>query len=318
MKYRILLTVALMFVFVTTSFAIMGPPTATLNQGQLEVGFDYSRFDMENLSGTQSQSNAGLILAEDVYIDTLSTWEITKKKIGKWSIPWLELGETDIYGDRIERYGDSTVGKFNGKGFSTSLSFARIGYGLTDDIELFARHGTAELELGGEFEPASSYAVGVGTKINLYKHEKLTVGVVGQWHLYSWEESLDGQPLQDECWDTLATTGGTWNADYSEWKFAVGPALELTDWCTVYGGPYYSVIAGTLESETNYYGEYSPDSGGKVTLEGSEKSKTKFEKEEFGAAAGLQFVLSTQLRINLEGQVTSDTNLLGASASYRF
>ena len=309
---NVMITLMVVMVLTSTSLAVMGPPVAGLEEGQLSVGFDYSVLDVEDIAGKQSQSYQEQILCRDVFIEEMRTWYVDRH------FPWLHLTKVDIYGDKIHDYYETSSGKYKKHGPSNKMAFARVGYGITDDIELFTRHGGAEVDPGGELDTSTAYAFGFGAKITLFKKDALSIGVVGQWHQYDWEEDIDGEVLSDESWDSLVLTGGKYSLEYSEWKFLVGPALEVTDWCTVYGGPYYSILDGSYETEQGIHGEFHPDSGGSCILDGTEKSKSKFSTEEFGGAIGAQFNVSSQISVNLEAQLTSDTNLLGASAVYRF
>ena len=132
----------------------MGPPVAGLVEGQLQVGIDYSRSNM------------------DLELDNGT---------------WVELLDGVLFdaGEALP---------FELKNFKAHRAYANIGYGATDRIEAFVRIGGTEARFGDsvwmdqeKFESSTDFAVGGGLKVTFFDNGPLQIGGLLQanWSEYN-------------------------------------------------------------------------------------------------------------------------------------
>lgn len=153
-KRILLLAVVLMVVAVYSSAALalapMGPPMATLGEGQFgaSVEYGYSDMDLEAKGDCEFEVHVDKVLIEE-----MSGTEETELDIKDLQSHW-------IFGD--------------------------IGYGVTDNLEAFVRLGAAnaEDEMGGDdddgdgikYSGGYGFAWGFGTKVTLFQDNNISWG----------------------------------------------------------------------------------------------------------------------------------------------
>jgi len=196
MKLR-MITVGLVLLFLSsTSFALIGPPTAELDKGQWSIGYNYSYstqdMDKANYHGfdTGGASSYGKFKIEDFktqrHYATLS-YGVTDF----WEI-YGSIGIADVKEDEKQYYSSGSVGEF-----ATNFD--------------------------------NDFAFGWGTRVTFLKGEKISWGAALQMNILdtSWDESgVDvGGAWKDtfelEAYDLMFTVGPT--VDMGNWKLYCGP-----------------------------------------------------------------------------------------------
>ena len=295
-KRWLLLTVVLVVLCGSTALALdpMGPPTAGLKQGQVSAGIEYSYSDMD-----------------------------LKAKSGKYSAShtyWFYY-----YG----WYGP--YGPFTDSGGLPSMKiktdvhklFANIGYGVTDNWEVFLRLGTSNAdftpeqgigELGRkkEFHGSNGFAIGGGTKVTLYEADKLKVGALGQ---ISWSQSDAKVSARDVDLpgDLFAWSAST-ELELTEIQVAIGPTYQLLEGVLIYGGPFFHFVDGELD------GRFSWDTMS-TSYQETGKGKASYdiqERSSFGGYLGGQINLAEDVNINVEWQHTPDADAVTAAVMWKF
>ena len=254
----------------------MGPPVAGLDAGQFSVGIDYSNSDV----GVDADGKMKLH-AESTLLP----------------VPVSQSGDVKFEED-----------------FESDMIFANIGYGASDNLEVFARLGMADLGADG-YSSSQEFAWGLGAKATFYEDAALKLGALLQITLGS--ASDDATIIVDDPLDPdeEVDVDMPMDIDWYEIKIAVGPTYELTEGVSVYGGPFYHMYRGDLEAKDS--GE--EDLGGGDTLNWSVKMTADLEEQSaFGGYVGAQIDLAENIPLCVEYQFTGDSNVFGAGLVYRF
>ena len=228
MQKKLLLIIVFVLVGLigSAAFALdpMGPPTAGLHKGKFGLGAEYSHTRMTiKMHGHESE-------AQYHYGALFSQ---TPRKIAKFKV---KLDMDKVYG--------------------------YIGYGVTDDLEVFVRLGGMNADWSDNLFPIASntsarnyngdtgFAYGFGAKKTFYNKDKLEIGALFQ---ISWAESTarfhgarDGETVLE-----------TAKLKLMEMQIAVGPTYHLTEKVSIYGGPFWhyanldsSDISGSRDDRT--------------------------------------------------------------------
>lgn len=258
----------------------MGPPVAGLETGQFSIGLDYS--------------------TSEIGVDGDGEFEL--------------FGETDFLGE----FDESGPVKFKDD-IESDMIFANLGYGISDKLEVFLRLGMADLSsddagFDGSFGGSSEFAWGLGAKATFYEETNLKLGGLFQITLGSADDEItmtvDDPSGEEQEVDTPA------DIYWYEIKIAVGPAYELTEGCSIYGGPFYHLISGDLDAKDS---RDDVDIGGGDTASYDISLSADIEEQSnFGGYIGAQIDLAENLPLCVEYQFTGDANVLGASLVYRF
>ena len=279
---------------------IMGPPVADLKAGQFIVGFDYSNNDI----GADINAEKASLYSLEVYNDDGKRVDDIEISEGPEKLKLSE--EIDI-----------------------DMRFVKLGYGVCDKLEVFLRLGTADFEVI-DMRDFSKFSYGFGAKATFYEEGNLKLGALFQM---TWAEA-DGEFLardvrvrdEEENFDVEEFPVGdvpvTWEADYYQLKFAVGPTYELSEVFSIYGGPFYHLISGNLEREYNRIDLYDSISNEqRYFLEQRYFRETSGDIEEsssFGGYVGAQIDIDERLPLYVEYQFTGDADVLGISLVCRF
>jgi len=273
----------------------MGPPVADLKAGQFIIGFDYSNNDI----GADINAEETSLYSLDVYTDD--------KKVDD-----IEISEGP---EKLKLSEEIDI----------DMRFVKLGYGVCDILEVFLRLGTADFEVI-DMRGFSKFSYGFGAKATFYEEGNLKLGALFQM---TWAEA-DGDFLardvrvrdEEENFDVEEFSVGdvpvTWEADYYELKFAIGPTYELTEVFSIYGGPFYHVVSGNLEREYNRIDSYD---SGPFSNEQRYFRKTSGDIEEsssFGGYIGAQIDIDERLPLYVEYQFTGDADVLGISLVCKF
>lgn len=309
MKRLVLTICCVLVLFSSTAIAIMGPPVATLKDGQFELGVGFSKFDFETAEMPTSMKTRLVEQLDSEWTEVSEGW-IT---IGytKDGIPIFESGDVSETGFNSESSGEEIVSNIVMKGFDTSTTMFRYSGGVYDNFNLDFYLGGSKLNSDG-VNPNLNLVGGAGIRFNLYQKDRLTIGTIIQWRRFEWSDNL---------------AQAKWTMDYNKFMFAVGPAYEITDNWLIYAGPYYSIVNGKVEVEAEMQGEpvnfddRDEDGYGQYGTRTSSKesrSTAKFNADGFGIVLGTEIVLDNQLAMQFEADLAEDNSTLGANISYRF
>jgi hypothetical protein len=297
MEKKLLLLVVVVVVCLLGSVALaldpMGPPAAGLKQGKWSAGFDYSYSDMD-----------------------------LKAKNGKLSYYWQE-NDDGIYDSES---GSEKLGSTKVKSVKANKIYANIGYGITDNWDVFIRLGGAdadfdsgEEDLDIKFDSDYVFAYGFGTKVTFWEQSpELKWGGLFQmsWaNLNSTTQGTATELADGEDYTSFETWSSSTEVDISEIQIAVGPTWTPTQGFSIYGGPFLHFVNGDLEAKYNY--SYSDDYPYAETETGK-ISGDIHEDNCFGGYIGAQIELGGNACVSAEWMTTGDADAFGASVICRF
>lgn len=277
----------------------MGPPVAELEKGQFSIGAEYSasRMDLKLNQGKVTQTG---------YINGTPT-TISFRTLDRYRIP-------NMHTDKV---------------------WAKIGYGITGDWDVFLRLGTADADFGypdgrgcinnigglifprgQEFNGHNDFAIGFGTKVTFYKKENLKLGGLFQ---ISWCQS-DGKdtgslPAASSITGVGTSYSHSVDVDLVEIHVALGPNYRLTDNISVYGGPFFHFVEGDIKGHYYESGRPTP-----ATLVGysSDYSYDIDQRAFFGGYVGLEMDLTKNTSANIEYQHTAAADALALNLTWKF
>lgn len=252
------------------SMDVMGPPTAENEQGWFDVGIEYSYTQMD------------LDLHNGTYIDYLD-------------------GAFYDWGDAL----DITL-----KDLKINRTYARIGYGIADNAEIFLRLGGLNAKFGDsiwedseEFDSDVEFAAGAGVKLTFYEENNLKLGGLFQFST----ASFDGQ-LESPNW----LTSDFVEVDMAEAQIALGASGKINENLMIYGGPFLHIVGGEIRDNAS---DLSTDPAGVFTSEFNWDIK---QRSVFGGFFGAQISFAEQYKINLEYQQTADASAFGMGLIFKF
>lgn len=279
MEKRItLLAVIFIVVGLSSSVALalvpMGPPRATLKEGQLAVGFEYGRQEMD-----------------------LKTYG--------------EIKEVDAAGTVVEQTTYSHV-KYKINGLTSNMFLGNLSYGMLNNWDIYGRLGVADVECDeimrifadgstpNRYQGLDStygFAWGFGTKATFGRDGDIVWGGLFQFT----RSNPDGSSI-----NLLGDPNFTGEAeiDYYEIQLAVGPTLQLDD-VSIYGGPFVHFVRGDLDIS----GGTEEDVYGPATIEIS--AHDILEKSQFGGYVGVNLNATDNASLYAEYQFTADAWAFG-------
>jgi hypothetical protein len=186
-------------------------------------------------------------------------------------------------------YGGSSITL---KDVETNSYLANLGYGISDDWEVYIRLGVANADFE-DFDGDYGFAYGFGTKVTFAKDDKLSWGALFQM---GWTKS------EDTYTDTDFGLGMfDMEADFYEMQIAVGPTYEMEGW-RIYGGALLYFLDGDLDVK-------GAGVSGSIDIE---------EESQFGGYVGAEFDLAENCLLYVEGQFTGDAEAIGAGVAWKF
>ena len=255
-----------------SAFALssMGPPAAGLKQEDFNIGAGFSH------------SKIDLEFNDGKYIEYLDGW--------------------------LDASGAESDLKL--KDIKINTVYINLGYGVTDNFEVFLRLGGANAKFeghtfwpsGDDFDSNTDFAIGGGIKTTFYEEDKLKIGGLIQ---VGWSE-LDGA-IRPKEWPVADDTV---QFDLTQVQIAVGPSYELTERVLIYGAPFLHFIRGDWE---DVYSQFDP--AGLLT---TKSTWTVEEDSSFGAYIGTQIELAENSSLMIEYQHTAAANTVGASIAVEF
>jgi hypothetical protein len=212
------------------------------------------------------------------------------------------ISQQDIKAD----WGDSY--KEVWKDVQSNIFAANLGYGITDDLEVFGRLGAANAGFNEYTHDGSTYDwdvsgnydifYGFGTKATFAKQENIDWGALFQIHwLNSKDTWKDSGTMSDGEGTITWTEEETVKFSSYEIQVAVGPTWKASENVSIYGGPFLHFISGTAEynwreTEDGSLSNYDHDT---IKLE---------QKSKFGGYVGAQFDLGKGAAMYGEFQLT--------------
>jgi hypothetical protein len=323
-KKLLLVSVVLAMVALVSSTALaldpMGPPTAGYKTGQIGTSLEYTYsnmdLDLKNFKNTWTESTDGVV--------TDSGWE-------KYKSTELE-------------------------NFKQNKVYANIGYGLADNWEVFIRLGGADAKTSYEQTPTAEYdneegdiytrppppytavdtrtneidnsmdfAYGFGTKVTFYQQEQLDLGALFQMSFVDYETTLGTKGVWDDS-GTLRPwkNTGTASVSLTEMQIALGATFKPSPTLSIYGGPFFALVDGKMESTGEETSTYSTTAGEPaVTTLHTDKDKDKTsadisEKGCFGGYFGVKGNLTENTHLLAEFQFTGDAMAFATGLGWKF
>lgn len=219
----------------------------------------------------------------------------------------LKKGQFSVAGEYA--YSDSDV-EVSGYGISGTLEgltsnafLGQLGYGITDEWELYGLVGAADHEVDDldVLDFSYDFAYGFGTKFTFVKGEKVSWGALFEmgWRKGDDSDSIDLTDLTDGEYGEEDTDV---DFDYYEIFVAVGPTWKVSECLSIYGGPFYYMLDGDLD----------------IDLIGDSFSFDLEEESEFGGYVGVQWDLAPNTSWYGEFQFTGDMNVYATGISWKF
>lgn len=165
-------------------------------------------------------------------------------KKGQWSIG-ADYAYSDIDLDTSSMKWKDPEGSgkmpFTFEDVKTNFYYATLGYGLTDNLEVFGRLGIADIK-GEGIWPAFSSEMGLnfdndivwgyGIRYTFHQKEKVSWGVTAQMN---WIDTSLGFR------DDVVEEGDTIDLSGYDLLVSVGPTIDMRGW-TLYGGPFFYMV----------------------------------------------------------------------------
>jgi hypothetical protein len=245
MKVRII-TAGLVLTFLASrTFAIIGPPTAGFEPGQLYIGADFF-YSVQDL-------------------DTIKT---TGNRI-------------DYIGSNT--YPSSGTTRYKVRDFNINRYYGRLGYGMDENWEVYGQLGLVDIKAdyketgindfwnSADFD--SGFAYGVGTKITFGRQDNVDWGFVFQTDLFAPDGDYKYTTTTEDAGITYTQTArNSLKLDAISMFFAIGPTVDMGGW-KLYGGPFF------------YYLSVGQDFKEKGAWQGSDGSSGTWIKKESGDSA---------------------------------
>ncbi len=282
-KRRVLSALAFIVVGVCGSVAIamppMGPPRATLQEGQSSFGLEFSHSEMDlEAFGTLKVLDQGA-----------PSWEPYYRKYK------IESLKSNMFLGRL------------GAGLWENWDIF-VRFGITDAqdeiTEVLANDALGDQYK--DFDGSSGFALGLGTRATFYQEGNTTWGGLLQ---ITWSNP-DGSSITDAN-DTYFS--GDAEINYWEVQIAIGPTVEFNN-CRFYGGPFLHFINGDLDIN----GKTKDPTTGFVTDRFKNSSFDIKEESQFGGYAGAQWYLGENSSLFTEFQFTNDAWGIGVGTAWKF
>lgn len=280
-KTTSILTTALLTLGVCVSVAVggapMGAPLATLGEGQWSVGGEFAHEQMDM----------------DAFGTSMET----------------------VDGDFSTFYAQP----FTFEDLAVNMAFANIGYGICDNWDIFLRAGTADAQDDLILHPATAtnaedrfgfdggygFAWGVGTRATFCRSGPWSFGGLTQ---VTWFDPGASDFQLGEVTDPLGYVVGEADIKYWQTQIALTVAYETDTW-RLWAGPFLQFIEGDLDFSGDLIIEDAV--GGTVS-----NSADIHESSQIGAHVGASVQLAEQWNLWVEGQMTSDSWLIGVGAAF--
>ena len=237
-------------------------------------------------------------------------------KAGQWSVGG-DYAYSDIDLDTSKWKHTNSAGDpaikmpFEFEDVKTNFYYATLGYGLTDNLEVYGRLGIADIK-GRERWPESStdwgsnfdndLAWGIGARYTFYKQDKVRWGVTAQMN------RIDTSWDRKETSITYGRIERTLDLSAYDLLVAVGPTVDMGGW-KLYGGPFFYMLDGDFDYKETWTSE-----GG-----GWEKGSSDVEEDSsFGGYVGAAIPLAEKIDMTFEVAAISGGWAAGTGVIVRF
>ena len=259
----------------------MGTPTAELEKGQWNLGYNYT-FSQIDLDDT----------------DMEGTW--TTSENGD------ETGDGDLDDWELEF-----------KDFKLSRHYLSIGYGLSDQWEVYAQLGSssgkgkaknkeATVWDSGNFDTA--FAWGLGTRITIVERGKVKWGFSAQTN--GLNTSMEESETYEEDGSTVTETDEI-EVTTVDLLLAAGPTVDLGR-CKLYGGLFLYSLFGVADYE------YTETETNGTTDTWTEESDGILSTSSVGAFIGAQVALSKNFDLTTAFSATNNGWAWGFGVGFKF
>jgi hypothetical protein len=283
-----MLFVSMVFLYGGTAIALapFGPPRAMIGAGKWVIGADYSHQTMDMQSfGTYREG----------YEDSGSYLWYCK------------------------------YNQFEIKDLKSNLIFAKLGYGLGDTWDIFARVGISDasgdldvlstnsdgpsstefFDGGEQFAIDSGFALawGVGSRMTFAETGDIAWGTILQM---TWLDPKESKSSWTN--DAYVDVDATIDLSFWEIQLAAGPTLNLGNtW--IYGGPFLYFARGDLDVQGTWTD---------MSITGPIQANHDLREDaNFGGYGGIQFNMAENICLYAEGQFTGDGWGVGSGIAWR-
>jgi len=180
------------------------------------------------------------------------------------------------------------------EGVVSNVFLAQLGYGLTDDWEIYVPLGVAEHETADY-----KFAYGLGTKLTFEKVNDWSWGLLFE---IGWRSGEDSGTV-DFSEFGLGVVNAEVDFSYYDITVALGPTWKVAEGIRLYGGPFFYVLEGDVDYEITGLGDLSLDLG---------------EKSLFGGYIGAELDICPNSSWYGEFQLTGDMMVFGTGISWKF
>ena len=185
------------------------------------------------------------------------------------------------------------------KGVRSNVVLAQPSYGLTDNWQIYALLGAADLK-EGSMNANFEFAYGFGTKVN-FSEDPNTNTSWGLLFELGWRKASDTGRL-DLSGVTLPNAAYDIDIKYYEITIALGPTWDISESTRLYGGPFFHVLEGEADVDR---------SGVDATIDLDEKTM-------LGAYIGAEHDLCPDTTVYAEFQFSGNMMVLGTGIGWRF
>lgn len=245
---------------------------------------------------------------------------------GQWSIGGEfahEQLDMEAFGTAVETFADEFTffyaQPFTLEDFETNMFFGTLGYGICDNWNIFVRVGAADAQDDVILHPATSdfaedrvgfdgdlgLAWGAGTRATFCRWGPWSFGGLFQ---VTWFDPGDSSfTLGDPASPDGAVVGDI-GIDYWQTQVALSAVYQVDTW-SLWAGPFLQFIEGDLNLDGQLVLDDIFDGSINVTADMEESSQ-------IGGHVGANWELAEQWNLWVEGQITSDSWLVGVGAVF--
>ncbi len=177
----------------------------------------------------------------------------------------------------------------------TNSLLGTFGYGIIDNIEVFARLGFTDVK-ADDFDGDFEFDYGFGTKVTFAENDSLSWGSIFQIHWLEGDDTITG------FIPGFGVVTAEQEFEAYEIQIAVGPTYKY-DSTSIYGGPFLHFVNGDYDAKIAGVGSASLD------IE---------EESIFGGYIGIATELTENTNIGVEFQFTGDAQAIGVRYVLRF
>jgi len=237
---------------------------------------------------------------------------------GWWSVG-ADYSTSEIDLDIKETTTNSFISNSSFKDENIDLFLGKVSYGVKNYWEVFAGLGVAKAEgfssvttsQWGDsaftrtdvltIDAEKGYAAQIGTKLTLYERKLIKAGVTCQFTYLGMSNTLNNLTYKDIQLDT--TNKVDIDSDLMILQIAPGLSYEFLFGFSIYGGPVYQWINGTVETSMK---------------SGPFKGKEDIKESSFGGFVGLHADVDIFTSLNVEYQMTGNSNTIGLNLMTKF